>query len=281
MKHSGRNVLSSLVLVAIFVAGCGKQQPAQTPVARMDEKTLTVEDIRAELDSTQELSDAQIQQFIQRWLRDELLYQEALKRGLDRSEDIERKVAEARRQLVINAYLQQEVYALNVHDVPTEEVNSYYQEHEKEFLLPQDVALLSYVLFKNRDVATEFRNAVIKGTSWSTALQQVATVPDLRIDSIYYTQSTLLPPELWRVAATIKEREPSFPISTTQGFYVLYVWKYFKQGQQADRAYVEPQIRARLLIERRKKKYDSLLAALRQNHAIQIFTTSNDSVYLK
>lgn len=281
VKHLRRNVLSSLLATVVIVAGCGKQQPAETPVARMDEKTLTLEDIRKEVDTTQGLSEVQVQQFIQRWLRDELLYQEAVKRGLDRSDDIERKVAEARRQLIINAYLEQEVYSLTANDISEEEVGAYYDAHGKEFVLPHDVVLLSYVLFKNRDVATEFRNAVVKGAPWSTALQQLTTLPDLRVDSVYYTQATLLPPELWRVAANIKDREASFPISTTQGFYVLYVWKYQKQGQQADRSYVEPQIRSRLLIERRKKKYDSLLTALRESHAIQVFTSGRDSTYLK
>jgi len=261
-----------------FGAGCGKHKPAQTPVARMDDKTLTIEDIRAEIDTTRNPTNAQVQQFIQRWLRDELLYQEALKRGFDQSEEIERRVAEARRQLIINALLEQEVYSLKPEDIPLEEVRSYYEAHGKEFILPQDVVLLSYVLFKNRDVATEFRNAVVKGKSYQTALKEMTIPPEVRIDSVYYTQATLLPAELWRVATTIKEREVSFPISTTQGFYVLYVWKYIKHGQQADLGYVEPEIRGRLVIEKRQKVYDSLLATLRSHHSIQVFTTGNDSV---
>ena len=35
-----------------------------------------------------------------------------------------------------------------------------------------DMALVSYALFKNRDGATEFRNLVLKGAPWNSAINQ-------------------------------------------------------------------------------------------------------------
>lgn len=280
VKHLQRNVLSSLLAITLLIGGCGKEEPARTPVARFDNETLTLESIRAALDTTGEISNAQIQQYVQRWLRDELLYQEALTRGYDKSEDIERRVAEVRRQLIINEFLKNEVYSLQASDIPFEKVQEYYENNRKDFVAPYDVALLSYVMFKNRDAATEFRNTVVKGTPWSTALQQLATIPDVRIDSMYFSQATLLPPELWRVATTIKEKDVSFPISTTNGFYVLCVWKLTRQGQQADLPFVEQQIRSRLLMEHRKALYDSLVSSLRKKHTIHIYTAGGDSLGL-
>ncbi|MCX7984613.1 MAG: peptidyl-prolyl cis-trans isomerase [Bacteroidetes bacterium] len=273
-------MLSSLIAAVLIVVGCSKEQPAHTPVARLDNETLTLESIRADLDTTKELSQFQIQQYVQRWLRDEILYQEAIAQGLDKSEDVERRVAEVRRQLVINELLKKEVYSIQPGDIPFITVQEYYEKNKKDFLLQHDVVLLSYVLFKNRDVATEFRNTVVKGTPWNVALQQLSTTPDVRIDSMYFSQATLIPPELWRVATTIKEREVSFPISTTDGFYILCVWKYSKQGQQADLPYVENKIRARLVIEQRKMVYDSLVTALRKKHTIHIYTSGSDSLTL-
>ena len=80
-----------------------------------------------------------------------------------------------------------------------------------------DMALVSFALFKNRDAATEFRNLVLKGTSWNSAINQQAQSIIMRVDSSYQTQATLMPAELWRVASKSTNHELSFPISTNNG----------------------------------------------------------------
>jgi hypothetical protein len=141
---------------------------------------------------------------------------------------------------------------------------------------------VSYAAFKNRDAATEFRNKVLSGTPWVTAVQQHSALLLLRIDSAYQTQATLLPAELWRVASNATNRDPSFPISVTSGYYVITVWKFIKQGQTAELPLVTQEIQSRLTIERRRKLFDQLVQKLRAKHAIEVFmTSSGDSVSLQ
>ena len=66
-------------------------------------------EILAHIDTTREPSQAQIQQYIQMWLTEESLYREAIDRGLDRSDEMNKKVEDVRRQLAINALLEKEV----------------------------------------------------------------------------------------------------------------------------------------------------------------------------
>jgi hypothetical protein len=94
-----------------------------------------------------------------------------------------------------------------------------------------------------------------------------------RMDSAYYSQRTLLPVELWRVASASTKPEPSFPVHTNEGFYILIVWKLGRQGQVADLAYVEQEIRSRLTIERRRRALDSLIERLRSNHAVEFMVS--------
>jgi len=257
----------------MLVAGCGRHEQTRTPIARLDDETLTLEDIRSRLDTSQEPSQAQLQQFIRRWVRTEVLYREAKRRGLDRTEKIDQQLEDARRELAINALLDEEIYAQRAEDISQNEVQSYYDAHKDEFDLTNDVALVSYALFKNRDAATEFHNAVLKGRSWNLALRQLGGSIQAHADSLYYTQGTLVPIELWRVASNGPVRETSYPISTSQGYYILFVWKYSRQGQSPDLAYIEPDIRSRLLIEKRQKSYDAFLTLLRSKHSIQVFLT--------
>ncbi len=258
--------------------GCSKNAPDKTPVARIDNQTLALEEIRAHLDTTREPSQAQIQQYIQQWLTEESLYREAIDRGLDHTDEINQKVEDVRRQLAINALLEKEVYSQQTSNFSTQDIRRYYDTHIKEFNVMQDVALVSFALFKNRDVATEFRNLVLKGTPWNSALNQEAQAIVTRIDSSYQTQATLMPAELWRVASKSTSRELSFPIGTDNGYYILVVWKFIKQGQTADAPLVEQEIRGRLTVERRRQIFNQLVQNLRAKHAIQVFTsTASDS----
>jgi hypothetical protein len=262
-----------LLLLVVFI-GCKKHEPGHVPLARLDDQTLTLDEVRAQVDSAQGVSQTQVQHFIQNWLREELLYQEAVKRGLDRTEEINSQLEKAKRELAINALLEQTVYAQGTNEPAVQEIHTYYESHKTEFTLQSDVALLSLVLFKNRDAATEFRNAVIKKHNWDSVFATHKSSMIAHTDSQYYTQTTQMPPELWRVAANAAAREPSFPVNTKNGYYVIIVWKFSKQGDTADERTCEAEIRSRLVIEKRRQSYQALVAELRAKHNIQVFTAS-------
>jgi hypothetical protein len=277
---------SSTYFLAVFllvtVTGCSKTESGKTPVARLDNQMLALEEIRAHIDTSGEPSQAQIQQYIQRWLTEESLYREAVEQGLDRTDEMNQKVEDVRRQLTINALLEKEVYSQQLSNFFPQDIRQYYDTHIKEFNLMNDVALVSYALLKNRDAATEFRNLVLKGTPWSSAVVQKASSILLRVDSSYQTQATFMPAELWRVASNAANHELSFPINTYNGYYILVVWKFIKQGQTADVRIVEQEIRSRLTVERRRKLFDQLIQNLRAKHAIEVFVNSaSDSGKLK
>jgi hypothetical protein len=256
--------------------GCSRKDSSQQPLARIDDRTLTLEDVRARLDSTRGVTAAQVGEYARRWINDEILYREAVRRGLDNTERARAQLEEVRRQLAINALLQEEIYSDKLQQFTAEEVSQYYGVHSKEFTLSADVALVSYVLFRDREPANAFRTTILKGTSWRLALGQMLADPQqssqivARIDSGYYSQNTLLPAELWRVAAASAKPEPSFPIRTNEGSYILIVWKSGRQGQVADLAYVENDIRSRLTIERRRRTLTTLVETLRSKHTVEL-----------
>ncbi len=282
----------SFILIAacgLLLLGCKKPQQPRTPVARIDNLTLTLEEIEARFDSSRGVSQAQVHEYIQRWLTEQLLYQEAVRRGLHQSDDLEARLTDIRRQLAINALLEEEIYTVKSLTSADQEVAEYFQSNQKEFVLSQDVALLSYLVFQDRDAANAFRGKVMRGTSWGSARQDILKDPQLSksliasIDSLYHTERTIVPAELWRVAQTAARQEPSFPVRTDEGYYILTVWKFRKRGELPDLPYVKPEIESRLAIARRQQTMARLLENLRSEHVVQILVSSvpQDTVSLK
>ncbi len=272
---------NTLILIAAFLlASCKQTEAPKTPLARVDNETLTLEYVQSMLDSDSTPSHAQLQEYTQRWIVNELLYREAIRRSIDNSEELKSRVESARRQLVVNALLDDVINRSTSVESASENVAAYYNTHKNEFSLPTDVALLSFALFRDREAANTFRTKVLRGTSWNDALEQLQNNPQqapslvARIDSSYFTSSTLFPPELWRVASASQRTEPSFAIRTDDGFYCLIVWKFLRQGQLADIEYVEKEIRGRLAIDHRRQAVDSLLENLRARHVVEVFISS-------
>lgn len=262
----------------MLLLGCGQPERGGTTVARIDNTALTLEEVRAQFDSAAGVSDAQMQQYIQRWMNDELLFAEARKRSLHQTPEIDIRVNDVRRRLAIQALLDEEIYNAATTRNAEQEVRAYFDAHQSEFLLARDAVLVSFVLMNSRDAATEFRNAVLRGNGWTRTLADVlAGTNAARVlavaDSIYHTQATLAPQELWRVATNIKEGDPSFPVSTANGYYILIPWKIMRQGQVPELGFVRSEIEQRLTVERRRRKYEGLLANLRATHTVEVFVS--------
>ena len=274
-----RQIAGASVATLILI-GCQPQEQAATAVARVDDQVLTLEEIRARFDSTQGLSEAQVHEYIQRWIVNELLFREAVRQGFDRSDDLAMRLQDIRRQLTITAMLDAEIYQNEDLSSSREEILRYFEAHRDEFSLTEDVALLSFAVFSDRDAANALRTMVVRRTPWNQARQEIARDPQRGItliasaDSIFHTQETLIPDNLWRAVMGTPVGTPSFPIRTDDGYYVLMTWKLGRKGETADVLYVEAEIRGRLAIERRQQKMQELLENLRKQHAVEILAGS-------
>jgi peptidyl-prolyl cis-trans isomerase C len=78
------------------------------------------------------LSAAEKKEVADRMVEDELLYEEALKRGLDKDPKV--------KKVMVNTLLREEVYA-NVRsaDFTDQELQTYFEAHKDEFIVPEKV----------------------------------------------------------------------------------------------------------------------------------------------
>jgi len=217
---------------------------------------------------------------INQWVVTELLYQEAVRRGIVDREDLRQQVEAARRHLAITALLDRELGTNDTLLMPEPSLKAYFDTSAAAFVLREDVALASYALFAERDAANTFRSLVIQGTPWHEALQAAQrdsathSQPLLVADHQYFTRTTLYPEELWKLARTLRRNEVSFVLKTNAGYYVLQVHGNKRQGETPDFAYVREEVRTRLLIGIQRTRYEQLVRDLRGRHAVEVLLDS-------
>jgi peptidyl-prolyl cis-trans isomerase C len=269
------------LLLAATHHGCDQGEQSGQAVARVNSTVLTMEQIKAQSDPGRPLSETDIRQYVNRWITGELLYQEARQRGMDESESIKEKVDEARKQLAIAELLEQEVYAAAERSIQNSEVAAYYQAHSTEYLLKDDLVRLSLIILNTNSSATRFRASALGTTGWDESVNRFRLDASNGVvsysDSLFFTQSSLYPPDLWKVATVLGMFEVSFPVNTSIGFVVMRSLGQFKKGTVAPIHYIQNDIRHRLAMERRQQRYQEFIQKLRNKHTVQYMYTTADT----
>ena len=268
--------------VSTIWLGCSREKTSTPYVARVGSIALTRNELNSASDSLS-LARRRSRAFVNEWVVNELLYQEAQRRGMTDTDQLRKQLEATRKRLAIESLLDKEVYTSPEAQVSDEEVGTSFKKNAGLFALREDVILLSYAEFNERDAANQFRALVLRGTSWDDAIAQVRrdTVAAHQLQSAarkqYFTQETLYPEELWKLARTLPKEEISYAVKTADGYYLVMVHGMKHLGEIPDFDYVKSEVRDRLLIERRRERYEQFVTDLRTKYRIEINLEDADS----
>jgi tetratricopeptide (TPR) repeat protein len=106
-------------------------------VARIGDREITMSELEDEIEKLPPSVQSQFKdkpgklRFLQSYVGSELLYDTALRRGLDKDKDVQAGVVEAKKQMMVNKLLSEEI----PQNIPTSEseIKLYYDAHRDEF----------------------------------------------------------------------------------------------------------------------------------------------------
>ncbi len=275
-QENARKVKISFVIACVaFACGACKQEPRGTVIARVGDVELTMERARTHIDSSRGAADFQLREYAANWTTTELLYREASRLGMDNTPELQQQLADVRRQLVTERYLAT-ILTGNADDIIEDSAKAYFLAHGKEFLVRENMIRLHIMTSPSREQAGSFATSVVQRGSWGSAVK--AFFPDSArprgvnndVPPQYYTQSTLYPPELWKVASSLGVNEVSFPVRSGESYYVLQLLNTAQQGKPADYEIVRDEVRQRIIIERKRRQYADLLGTLRSRYTVEL-----------
>jgi peptidyl-prolyl cis-trans isomerase C len=273
---------TSVALLLLLVLGGCRQERGGTVLAKVGDAVLTREDVLAAVDTTRAPADQQIRAYVISWVNNELLHQEASRRGIEKSDAFERQLDDVKRQLAVQGLLDEEDRA-DTAAADSASLSAYFDAHAQEFFLREDMIRLNIIVLARREEASAFAASVSEGAAWAAAAERLAADSaagqTIRFSAAgaYYSRRTLAPPDLWKVAATLGVNEVSFPVRIGDGFAVLQLLARLGEGKAAEFDFVRDEVAERVMMERRRARYDALLAKLRSSTPIQVMLSPASS----
>lgn len=259
----------------LVIIGCEQQHQQDRELARVGNVSLTEAQARAAIDTTIDSYENQLRNYVSSWITTEILYQEAVKKGVEQSNEFQRQLNDLRREVAIQEFLQQEVFAERP-AITDDSLLHYFEQHQSEFFAREDMVELKLVGFKTREQASAFAARVTRGASWDNVYASMSADTTIAREIIFgsyigfYSEQTMLFSELWKVAQTLGKNDVSYPVRTPAGYFIMQMSSSIRSGTVPPFSVAKEEVRTRLLKEQQQSRYDSLIGTLRQQYAVQI-----------
>ncbi len=276
MRHDRRRHLYLLVLVlaTISFTACEEEQAAPEFVARVGDRHL----LRSELDRAlrsipvpQDSMEAR-QQIIEQWVTNELMYQEALRRGLRQDDEVQRLLEESERAVLVNALLSQ-LYEENVVEPTSSEKKAYYESHREQLRLRESFARVRYLRAANRTNAEGARRMLQQAAPadrdsiWALAINRYASDQALsrEISTNYYPESRIFidRPKLREALSGLLGGQLAPVIESDSVFDVVQLVERVPSRAIPEPAWIDEELVRRLVIQSRKQLYARQVQRLR------------------
>ncbi len=253
--------------------GCERRQVGRSGedpgpvVARVNGQPLYRRDLDAYLpeESYAGITSEESKTYFDRWVTTQLLYEAALRSGLDVSRDIEWRLEQYRKDLVADRLVQEVLRQRAI--VTRDEVMKYYAAHKDEFNLEVRV---SHILTNNIEDAEEAQEMLkTRPFSWVARKLSVDKHTGSGGDLGYLSKGNMLP-EFEAVVFKMRVGEVSDIIESEFGYHIVKLTDVRTALNELPFETVAPEISRQLLLAKRAAVYDSLIASLTEQARVEI-----------
>lgn len=248
----------------------------RTVVAKVGSEEITREELKKSLESIPpkqrflyQSSPQRLNDYLEAYINQILLYKEAKRRGLDRREDVRENLENYKRQLLIRAIGQE----ITNQKFSEEEIEKYYRENSKSF--EQIKASQIFISVDRNGGITKDRarakaelitKTARSGEKFENLVEEFSEDPRSKKKGgdLGLISRGRLPLEIENEIFILKEGEISDPIETPNGFHII------KVTQGAKMPPLE-QVKSGIQVDLRKKIFSEYAKNLREKIDVEIF----------
>ena len=199
-------------------------------------------------------------------MRQELLYQEALARGLHDQERLKTLLEQMRRDLLVAALLDAEFqdYELAFSEVA---IRRYYDAHQADFRRIRPEIRARHILLTSQREANARRQTLLqRGESFAEVALKYSHDAATRNEGGelgYFSE--VENPVLWAACQGLPLKRISEPVQTDYGYHIIQVQEHYEVGTVRDLTQVRSQIVEALVREHHRSQLDQLVAKLKNS----------------
>jgi peptidyl-prolyl cis-trans isomerase C len=265
--------IRGILLVMLFAAssGCGGPEVGEKPetprgaIVRVGNAVLTeeaMENLLPEGDGIP-ITAEEKKRFVQRWIDTEILYQEAMRRGLKEDPRVRARLRSLEQEFLADHLAFLELWERTA--VSEEEIEEYFRIHENEYRYEYRV---SHILVNTPEEAEEVKEQLKKNSfAWVANRYSIDPVARRGGDLGYLSKGNMIP-ELENVVFGMKPGEVSDIVKSNFGYHIVMLVGTRESLVTIDLVDIREQILNTLLMDRREKAYRDFLDTLRSRAAI-------------
>lgn len=286
MKGDGRMMrrmaMGWLCISLVVACGSNSEKDQQEALISIGSATLTLEKLRQDLapSSLAPSAQDQVNNYIQQWIETELIYQDALKMGLDKSKELRAELEQAKRDLTIRKYLDK--YFSQQTGVSDDAALSYYEENKDSYIRISDEIKALHIVVPTIDRANQVRRRIMSGEDFEKVAREVITDSTelQRIQLDYFSQDDVIPEISQNLfTRTIQPGMITNPIRSNFGYHIFKIVDVKRKGSYREFDEVKSQILARLNSIKQNERYRDLIIELRNKISIKKNENLLRSVY--
>ncbi len=267
-----RTSLGSVALVVILFSSCDSPDQSDPVVARVDDATLTVATLADQIPGT-DLASGERRAYVERWLQQEVLYQEALDEGVAENAFVRQLIEQATRDLVVAAFLDETFENASI-DVTDQDVENHFHLHSDRYTRDEPEIRAQHILVGSQRDANSLRQALQRGEDFEEKARDLSLDPDTHAlggDLGFFAADAH--PELWEACSNMAAGQISRPVSSERGYHIVRLVERKEPGTIKELADVADRVRNELIRERHLQRLDDLITRLKDEHSWQIDET--------
>ncbi|OIN98723.1 hypothetical protein AUJ66_00510 [Candidatus Desantisbacteria bacterium CG1_02_38_46] len=248
-------------------SGSKTKEKVEPWVAKINNKVITLEEFNGKWDSIPPQYKYQYglfgedgkEKLLDTLIKNELLYQEAVRRKLDKKDDVRQRVEDLKRQVIAEELLREEMKKIEVND--TDAIN-YYNMHSEEFGEPEKVRV-RHILAKSETEAQSIAEKLSKGEDFAKLAQEYSIDPgtkDKGGELGFFGRGQMVP-EFEEAAFALKIGERSKPVSTPYGFHIIELEER-KESTKKTYEEVKEEARNAILQEKQRNQFEKIINTL-------------------
>lgn len=273
-KPSFRAILSLFgAFVAVFalsLTGCRDKTPPPVVLAQVDQVKLTLGELRESFPAEYEkvLPREQYLDLIQRWIDDEIVYQQALKRKLDEDPQVRRKLERLRRRMIIEEFLAREIAAGSGVEPDEGSMQRYYENHKSEFLRKVPEYRYQQIRVATLKEALAIRSK-LNGGNFAALAEKHSLDSNLDLSALPFRK----PAEIPTCLNEVLDARPGWisgPVSCPDGVYLVRLQDRIAAGTALPFSEVREAISGQLVMQHKGRMRETKIRQYKEGVAISL-----------